>query len=128
MKATILAICVWLSAAICSAASPFDGTWKGPFMRPAPNGPQEVSITVTTDAGGKLTGTATLQGVEGSVPVEWGYVKDDLITFRIKAPFQQGTAMFVYLGKMTGDQIEFGRRPEDLSLGLLVKGTMKKQK
>jgi hypothetical protein len=34
--------------------------------------------------------------------------------------------VFVYLGKLTGDQIDFGRRPDDLTIGLLVKGTAKR--
>ena len=29
-------------------------------------------------------------------------------------------------GKMNGDQIEFGRRPDDLTVGVLVKGTAKR--
>jgi hypothetical protein len=33
-----------------------------------------------------------------------------------------------YLEKMAGDQTEFGRRPDDPSIGLLVKGTMKRAK
>ena len=128
MKTAAFGICMWLCATVCSAASPFDGKWTGPFMRPAPAGNQDVTLTLTIDQGGRATGSATLQGVTGDIPIEWGYVKDDLIVVKIKAPFQQGTAVFVYMGKLTGAQIEFGRRPEDLSVGLLVKGTLKRAK
>jgi len=126
MKATVFGIFIWLCAAACSAASPFDGKWSGTFLRPAPAGNQDVTITIATDQGGKVTGSMTLQGVTGDVPIEWGYVKDDLITYRIKVPGQNGVVLFVYLGKMSGDQIEFGRRPDDLGVGTLVKGTVKK--
>ena len=126
MRTAILGFCVWLCATVCSAASPFDGKWAGTFIRPAPAGNQDVAITVTTDQGGKVTGSMTLQGVNGEVPIEWGYVKDDLITYRVKVPGQNGVVLFVYLGKLSGDQIEFGRRPDDLTIGLLVKGTVKR--
>lgn len=36
--------------------------------------------------------------------------------------------LFDYVGKLTGDDIDFGRRPDDLSVGLLVKGTAKRVK
>jgi hypothetical protein len=127
MRTAIFGVCVWLCAAVCSAASPFDGKWTGTFLRPAPAGNQDVTITLITDAGGKVTGSMTLQGVTGDVPIEWGYVKDDLITYRIKAPGpNNAVVVFVYLGKLTGDQIDFGRRPDDLTIGLLVKGTAKR--
>jgi hypothetical protein len=126
MRTATFGICVWLCAAVCSAASPFDGKWMGTFIRPAPAGNQDVTITLSTDQGGKVAGSMMLQGVTGDVPIEWGYVKDDVITYRVKVPGQNGVVMFVYLGKMNGDQIEFGRRPDDLTVGVLVKGTAKR--
>ena len=123
MRTAVFGVCVWLCAAVCSAASPFDGTWKGTFLRPAPAGNQDVTITITTDPGGKVTGAMTLQGVTGDVPIEWGFVKDDLITYRVRVPGPNGVVLFGYMGKLTGDEIDFGRRPDDLAVGLLVKGT-----
>jgi hypothetical protein len=128
MKTAIFGLCVWLCAVVCSAASPFDGKWTGTFIRSAAAGNQDVTIALTTDQGGKVTGSMTLQGVNGEVPIEWGYVKDDLITYRIRVPGQNGVVLFVYLGKLTGDQIDFGRRPDDLTVGLLVKGTATRSK
>jgi hypothetical protein len=128
MKAAIFALCVWLCAGVCSAASPFDGKWAGTFIRSAAAGNQDVTIALNTDQGGKVTGSMTLQGVTGEVPIEWGYVKDDLITFRVRVPGQIGVVLFVYLGKLTGEQIEFGRRPDDLTVGLLVKGTARRSR
>ncbi len=126
MRTATFGICVWLCAAVCSAASPFDGKWTGTFVRPAPAGNQDVTITLSTDQGGKVAGSMMLQGVTGDVPIEWGYVKDDVITYRVKVPGQNGVVLFVYLGKMNGNQIEFGRRPDDLTVGVLVKGTAKR--
>ena len=124
MRTAVFFVSVWLCATVCSAASPFDGKWMGTFLRPAPAGNQNVTIDVQTDAGGKVTGTMTLQGVTGDVPIEWGFAKDDLMTYRIKVPGPNGAiVLFVYMGKVTGDAIEFGRRPDDLTVGALVKGT-----
>jgi hypothetical protein len=86
MRSIMFGVCAWLCAAACSAATPFDGKWTATVVRPAPAGSQDVTITLSTDQGGKVTGTMMLQGVTGEVPIEWGYVKDDLITYRIKVP------------------------------------------
>jgi hypothetical protein len=32
------------------------------------------------------------------------------------------------MGRLSGEEIDFGRRPDDLSVGLLVKGTVKRSK
>ena len=128
MRTAVVFVSVWLCAAVCSAASPFDGKWTGTFLRPAPAGDQNVTIELNTDAGGKVTGSMTLQGVTGDVPIEWGFVKDDVITYRVRVPGQNGSVLFVYVGKVGGDAIEFGRRPDDLTVGLLVKGTARRVK
>ena len=128
MKSAVMCVAVWLCATVCSAASPFDGKWTGTFLRPAPAGDQNVTIEISTDAGGKVTGSMTLQGVTGDVPIDWGFVKDDIITYRVRVPGQNGTVLFVYVGKIAGDAIDFGRRPDDLTVGLLVKGTAKRVK
>jgi hypothetical protein len=46
-------------------------------------------------------------------------VKGDLITFKVMRLFQDVKRPFIYLGRIEGDQIALGRRPEDLSLGAL---------
>jgi hypothetical protein len=48
--------------------------------------------------------------------------------FKLTMPFQEKTATFVYLGRLEGNQIAFGRRPEDLSLGRLVEFTAMRAK
>jgi hypothetical protein len=126
MKVAICSACFWLVAAVCSAAGPFDGTWAAHVVRPAPAGPQDLVIALNTNDG-RVAGTMTIQG-GATTPIEWGFVKGDLIAFKVKMPFQEGTQTFVYLGKLEGGQIAFGRRPEDLTLGRLVEFTAAKAK
>ena len=110
-RAIALGVCLWLCAIVCSAATAFDGKWTGEA------GTEKLTITLITAEGGKVSGSIALEGVE--TPIEWGFVKGDLIAFKVKRVFQGAPQPFVYLGKIEGDQIAFGRRPEDLSLGNL---------
>jgi hypothetical protein len=121
MRMGICGVCLWLFVAVCSAAGPFDGKWTAHVMRPAPAGPQDLTITLNTSEG-KATGSIAIQG-GGQSTIDWGMVKGDVIVFKIKMPFQDRTETFVYLGKLEGDHIAFGRRPEDLTLGRLVEFT-----
>ena len=121
MRMVIGGVCLGLFAAVCSAAGPFDGKWNAHVMRPAPAGPQDLTITLNTSEG-KVTGSIAIQG-GGQSSIEWGMVKGDLIVFKLKMPFQDRTESFVYLGRLEGDRIAFGRRPEDLTIGQLVEFT-----
>ena len=115
-------------AAHVMAASPFDGKWSAHVVRPAPAGPQDLTITLNTDEGGKVTGSLAIQG-GGESPLDWGMIKGDLITFKVKVPGANNQPLtFVYLGKIEGDHIAFGRRPEDLSVGRLVEFTANRAK
>jgi len=120
MRVLLCGMCLWLFAAVCSAAGPFDGKWTAHVMRPTA-GPQDLIIVLSTNEG-KATGSLTIQGGATS-PIEWGMIKGDLIAFKVKMPFQNGSQSFGYLGKLERDQIMFGRRPEDLTLGVLVEFT-----
>ncbi|MEQ1607480.1 MAG: hypothetical protein ABL956_00670 [Hyphomonadaceae bacterium] len=125
MKAVMIGLALLLGAPACFAASPFDGKWTGVFNRPQPAGDQAVTISVTTDDMGRVSGVMTLAGVTGEVPIDWGYVKDDLIVYKITTVGPGGAMLtFVYMGKLANDAIEFGRRPEDLKVGLLVRGSV----
>lgn len=128
MRMTICGVCLWLVATVCSAAGPFDGKWNAHVVRPAPAGNQDLAITLNTTPEGKVTGSMTIIGGPADAPIEWGMVKGDLVAFKVKMPFQDGTQTFVYLGKLEGDQISFGRRPEDLTLGRLVELTATRAK
>ena len=108
------------------ADTPFDGKWTANVVRPAPAGNQSLTITLNT-AEGKVTGSMLIQDA-GEAPIEWGMVKGDLITFKVKMPFNNTMAVFVYLGRIEGDHISFGRRPEDLTMGRLVEFTANKAK
>jgi hypothetical protein len=112
IRTFVLGVCVWLCAVVCSAASPFDGKWS------ATAGNEKLTITLTTGEGNKVTGMIALEG-GANTPIEWGFFKSDLIVFKVMREFQGTPRPFVYIGKIEGDQIAFGRRPEDLSLGAL---------
>lgn len=86
MRTAIFGVVVWLAAALCSAATPFDGNWTARVVRAAGN--QDLTIALTT-TDGKVTGTLGIVG-GGESPIEWGIVKGDLITFKVKMPFQNG--------------------------------------
>ena len=61
MRIALGGLCFWLFAAMCSAAGPFDGTWTAHVVRPAPAGPQDLTIRLATDEG-KVTGSIAIQG------------------------------------------------------------------
>jgi len=102
----------------------FDGKWSAEVKRPAPNPSQNLTIVLKTDAG-KVSGSIAGAG-PADLPIEWGFVKGDVITFKVNMPFQNAAQPFVYVGKINGDKIEFGRRPENLTLGQLVEFTAQK--
>jgi hypothetical protein len=105
----------------------FDGKWTAEVIRPAPAGNQTLAITLK-NAEGKVSGSMMISGVPEEASIDWGIVKGDLITFKVKMPFNNNPTTFVYLGRLDGDQIIFGRRPEDLTLGRLVEFTAKRAK
>ena len=109
------------------AASPFDGTWSGLVVRTAGN--QQLTITLKSDEAGRVTGSLAGQA-DTVLSIEWGMLKGDLIAFKVNVPGanNQPARTFVYLGKIEGDQVAFGRRPEDLSVGFLVEFTAKRAK
>jgi hypothetical protein len=111
MRVLVLGVCLWMSATVCSAQTPFDGQFKGQA------GNESLTFTFSTDEG-KVTGMVSLDGGVDT-PVEWGFVKGDLIVFKVMREFQGTPQPFVYMGKLEGNKIAFGRRPEDLRLGRL---------
>jgi hypothetical protein len=111
MRVLVLGVCLWMSAAVCSAQTPFDGQFNGLA------GNENLTFTFTTDEG-KVTGMVSLDGGVDT-PVEWGFAKSDLIVFKVMREFRGTPESFVYVGKLEGDEIAFGRRPEDLTLGRL---------
>ena len=126
MKIAMCVVSLWLVATVCSAAG-LDGKWNAHVVRPAPAGNQDLAITLNTTADGKVTGSVTIIG-GSDAPIDWGMVKDDLVVFKVKMPFNDGMQTFVYVGKLEGVKISFGRRPEDLTLGRLVEFTATRTK
>ena len=106
-------------------AQGFDGKWNATVVRPAPAPTQTLVLNLKTTDTKTVTGSVTIQDV-GEVPIDWGMVKGDLISFKIKMPFNNMPTTFVYIGKIDGDQISFGRRPEDLTKGVLVEFVAKR--
>jgi hypothetical protein len=86
-----------------------------------------LTITLAADQGGKVTGSVAIKGGMES-KIDWGFVKGDLITFKVRMPFNDQVVPFVYVGMVQADSIAFGRRPEDLTLGRLVEFTAARAK
>jgi hypothetical protein len=126
LKRMLLTVAMLGLAAGAFADSSFDGKWNANVIRPAPAGPQTLGITLSTTEG-KVTGSMMIQDA-GESPIDWGIVKGDLITFKVKMPFNNMPTTFVYIGRIDGDQISFGRRPEDLTQGRLVEFVAKRVK
>jgi len=121
LKRLLLAVAILgVCASATKAQSSFDGKWTANVVRPAPAGNQMLTINLMTAADGKVTGSVNIQDVKDPAPIAWGFVKGDLIVFKITMPFGQTNLPFVYVGKMENGQINFGRRPEDLTQGRLV--------
>jgi hypothetical protein len=127
MRAPFVLVALLAFASSGRAQGAFDGKWNAEVVRPAPAGNQTLAITLKT-AEGKVSGSMMISGVPEEAVIEWGMMKGDLITFKVKMPFNNTPATFVYIGKIDGDQISFGRRPEDLTLGRLVEFTAKRAK
>jgi hypothetical protein len=119
MKILMASALLMLPAAYALADSPFDGTWTAEVVRPAPAPKQDLTITLSTDDKGKVTGKIAIAGGPTS-DIDWGFVKGDLITFRVMLPFGKATVEFVHVGRVDGNKLMLGRRPEDLTQGRLV--------
>jgi hypothetical protein len=124
-KCMFLATLLLASASGALADSVFDGMWTAEVTRPAPLPKQNLTITLNTDKG-KVTGTIQIQG-GGESTIDWGITKGDLITFKVKLPFNNVMTTFVHLGRIEGDKLLLGRRPEDLTQGVLVEFTAQRE-
>jgi hypothetical protein len=117
--------CMFAFVSAAAAQTAFDGRWTAEVVRPAPNPSQKLTITLKSADKGKVSGS--IRGADpGDTPIDWGFIKGDLITFKTKMTVANTLQTMVYVGRVTGDQIAFGRRPEDLSVGQLVEFTAKK--
>ncbi len=123
-RIAVLLLCMFAFASFASGQNAFDGKWTAEVKRPAPNPTQNLTITLKTEAG-KVSGSVVGADPADS-PIEWGFVKGDLITFKVRMQVANTPQTMVYVGKINGNQIEFGRRPENLSVGQLVEFTAAK--
>jgi len=127
IKIVSLLICLFGFSSFAAGQSAFDGTWTAQVVRPAPNPTQNLTITLKSDDAGRVSGSVVGADPADS-PIEWGYVKGDLIVLKVKMQVGNAPETMVYIGKLGGDGIEFGRRPENLAIGRLVEFTAKKSK
>ena len=103
------------------AASPFDGTRSAHVVRQV--GDQDLTIVLTSDDAGRVTGSLVGQA-DAKLQIAWGFVKDDVIVFKVDVSVANDRVLpFVYVGRIEGEHVAFGRRPEDLSVGYLVEFT-----
>ena len=100
----------------------FDGKWTGLA------GNENLTFTFEATKEGTVKGNVLGHAGVADAPIAWGYVKGDLIVFKANREFQGQPRPFVYIGKVTGDEIAFGRRPDDLTLGQLREITAKRVK
>jgi hypothetical protein len=126
LKSLLLMTMLSCTASVALADSNFDGTWTAEVVRPAPAPAQNLTITLATEKG-KVSGKIAIQGGPES-QIEWGILKGDLITFKVKLPFGNASTTFVHLGRLDGDKLTLGRRPEDLTQGVLVEFTAQRAK
>ena len=116
------------------AESLFDGTWSARVVRQT--GDQNLTIVLTADDAGRVTGSLTGQS-ETELQIVWGFVKADLIVFKVDVLLANEVLRrlgvtpdrplpFVYVGRIQDNQIAFGRRPEELNVGRLVEFTAKR--
>ena len=104
------------------AASPFDGTWSA-HVAGLSIGDQDLTIVLTSDDDGRVTGSLAGQS-DAELTIVWGFVKGDVIVFKVDVSMANDRLLpFVYVGRIEGEQVAFGRRPEDLSVGRLVEFT-----
>ena len=108
------------------AASPFDGTWSAHVVRRSAD--QDLTLVLTSDDAGRVTGSLVGQA-DSELAIAWGFVKDDVIVFKVDVPMSNNRVLpFVYVGRIEGEEVAFGRRPEDLSVGYLIEFTAQRAK
>ena len=127
MKVALCAVALLIVVSAPLATGPLDGTWNAHVVRTPPAANQDLAITLKTTSDGKVTGSMTTVGGPDA-PIDWGMVKGNVVVFKVRMPFNDGTQIFVYVGQLEGDQISFGRRPEDLTLGRLLEFTANRAK
>jgi hypothetical protein len=90
-----------------AADSPADGKWEAKVKTQV--GEQTIRMNLKTE-GDKLTGTvSTGQATES--PIEDGKIDGTTISFKQTVDLGGSNISFVYIGKVSGDQITFTREP-----------------
>jgi hypothetical protein len=95
-KLTGLFVLLFAFTSMASGQSAFDGKWTGEVIRPAPNTNQNLTITLKLD-NGKISGSI-IGADPGETPIDWGFIKGDLITFKTKMTVANTLQTMVYVG------------------------------
>ena len=111
-------------AGFALAQAKVDGKWSA-TIEGGRRGPQMVTITLKSEAGGKLSGTVDAGGRGGPVMIEEGTVSGNTIKFKQKQMGRGGEIILDYTGTLSGDEIKFKREPEG-GQGMPVEFTAKR--
>jgi hypothetical protein len=123
-KVCILLICMFALATLALAQAKVDGKWTA-TIEGGRRGPQMVTITLKSEAGGKLSGTVDAGGRGGPAMIEEGTVSGNTIKFKQKQMGRGGEVILDYTGTLSGDEIKFTRMQEG-GQGMPVEFTAKR--
>src|SRR5262245_6318969 len=108
-KLCILMVCLFAVAGLALAQAKVDGKWTAEIQ--GARGAQMITLTLKSEAGGKLSGTVE-GGRGGAIPIEEGTVSGNTVKFKQKQMGRGGEVILNYTGTLSGDEIKFTRQAE----------------
>jgi hypothetical protein len=123
-KVCMLLICLFALTTLALAQAKVDGKWSA-TIEGGRRGPQMVTITLKSEAGGKLSGSVDAGGRGGPVNIEEGTISGNTIKFKQKQMGRGGEVVINYTGTLSGDEIKFTRMQEG-GQGMPVEFTAKR--
>lgn len=125
-KVCILLICMFAIASLALAQAKVDGKWSA-TIEGGRRGPQMVTITLKSEAGGKLSGTIDNGGRGGPIMIDEGTISGNTVKFKQKQMGRGGNpdTIINYTGTLSGDEIKFTRMVEG-GQGMPVEFTAKR--
>ena len=108
-KVCMLLICLFAVAGLALAQAKVDGKWTAEIQ--GARGAQMITLTLKSEAGGKLSGTVE-GGRGGAVPIEEGTLSGNTVKFKQKQMGRGGEVILNYTGTVSGDEIKFTRQAE----------------
>jgi hypothetical protein len=108
-RSIILAVSfVFAALAMVWAAGDVTGKWTAQV--PGRGGQTRETIFNFKVEGETLTGTLSV--MQGDTTISDGKIKGDDLSFKVKLSFQGNDIVFLYTGKVAGDEIKFTRKRE----------------